>query len=257
MSLKDKKELDIPKDYNLMLAWFENNKKLVLDCPSIMKEILFNLNQLLSDVHSTTEFKNDIRVVIKTIKTEYESMFKKFNPSLTNEKIFDIINRHEFDTFFEFCKRRESKCLFADILNIGFQGIERKRQEKERVDEALEKAEANTLKNIDKQHEQEAMKEIEKIDLILKQNQKIEYFKLIIDPKSFSKTIYNAFNLSLATRLKKAEFKMIEKTLYVCVCKNIKSIKNNEEYIHSILSLDYKKYLKLIEEMNLIESVIQ
>ena len=80
----------------------------------------------------------------------------------------------------------------------------------------------------------------------------IEYFKLIMDPNSYAKTILNAFNLSLALRLQYVGFDFNSDGLFVV----IPSKSQGDSYRHSILELTPAQYRNILDRLNIQKAIL-
>ncbi|ELQ76247.1 hypothetical protein THOM_0757 [Trachipleistophora hominis] len=87
-------------------------------------------------------------------------------------------------------------------------------------------------------------------------DQKIEYYRLVVDPNSFTKTIENIFYLSFAIKLKKVKF--CPEDGKILVMKDVGDKEPNERHInHFISSIDYVEYKRIIHNLNIKKPFIQ
>ncbi len=68
-------------------------------------------------------------------------------------------------------------------------------------------------------------------------NGNIEFFRLVVDPESYSKTVINAFNLALAMRMKLVSSKMDGDLLNITLYDS-----SNSELDHSVLEITFEQY---------------
>ncbi len=247
--MSDELDLNTLKTRKEVLEWVNNNKQAILRDPKFFKIILQKLNNFFDKIDDTSELKKDVYAIIKMIKVEYEAIFKEYSLELTTARILEMANSDEMSEFFNFVKKQEKVAKFVDFFNIKFEPAEKLRYTQGYREEAFSKFEGpqNKPKTVDKlEDNKESNAEVLKIQNILKEHKEVNYFNLIIDPTSFSRTIYNAFNLSLAVRLKLATIKDFNNT--IIVTEYVKGGVDDIEYAHSVLSLTPAEYRNLVDD---------
>ncbi|KAL6122762.1 hypothetical protein NUSPORA_00018 [Nucleospora cyclopteri] len=231
---------EIPNSHSELLEWINENRKIIINDPKIVTSILHRLNFILLDTENINILRKDVQIMCKTVKLEYEALLKEYRSNLDADMIIEMVNRGELEEFFADCRRKE-RCFEAiDFLNFNYEVKEKQKHEKTQITATNEpQTKADELENMVNQQIEDS--HVIKISKIVENHKKIEYFELILDPLSFSKTIYNAFNVSLANRMKLISFQMADNKLYVS-----KPQKDSVLYEHGVLEITPKDYKKLL-----------
>lgn len=234
----------IPFDYFEILQFIKENKQQILDDWHLLFEIIHRLDELLKTASSMGELHKDTRIILETIKIQQDAFIKELRKELTLEKLVTMAGSDFLEDFFSYIKANSQKMNFIDQLNFNYTLPESApRKERSKYDDAKGEAkEPETLDHIDEETETNAL--LQKIKNTVLKFGEVEFFKLIIDPSSYSKSVINAFNLALAVRMKMVSFKMNCGVLYVTLYDS-----GNQELNHSVLEITPEQYEKLLDKM--------
>lgn len=247
----------IPNDYKKISLWLQENRQEIMQNPQIIIKIFEKLNMLLEQNKSIISLRKDITLLLETIKIEYDALLKEYNKTLTCDKIIQIINDGICDEFFKYCLANEKTFTFVEFLNLDYKDKEKKQKLPNKQAETTEKI-INRVKSIDKDNNHfndTTIIELNKIKAIVNQYVYISYYEIILDPHSFSKTIFNAFNISLAIKLKYIKLFKDKETVFITNFNNNKIYTKNI-YEHGILEMTYEKYQQLLINTKITKSVL-
>lgn len=244
-------DLTIPEDYSGLIEFINEHKEEIISNPTLYYKVLTSLDRLLNDAHNLSELHRDTSIILEAIKIQQDALLKEYKNGLTIEKIVQMANDDYLDEFFSRALNNCLRAKFVDHLGLAYQSkpqrqkIERTRyEEKTGVTSVPEE-----LKEIEEEsHTSKAIRNIKKI---VEEKRIIEYFSLIIDPKSYSRTITNAFNLSLAIRMKAVSFSLNGNVLNV-----IPFTSENGSNEHSVLELTPRQYKNIIERFDIKEGML-
>ncbi|OQS54481.1 hypothetical protein EHP00_1054 [Ecytonucleospora hepatopenaei] len=231
---------NIPFDYSKISMWLSENKKLFINKPRLFSAVLSRLDQMLKNSQTIFDLKKDMGVLIQTIQLEKEALLKEFNSNFTEEKFIEFINEGKAEDFFILCHKNEKTCFFTDVLYIDF---EIKTNQK-----TIRKTEINTKKQktadtqiISKEDNSETNKAIEDLKKYIEKNNFITFEEYILDRKSFSKTIFNTFNVSVALKMKYVSIKKENNILYLTKYKE----DDKKGNVHGVFSITKNKWLEM------------
>lgn len=247
----------IPDDYKKISLWLQENRQKIIQNPQIIIKIFEKLNTLLEQNENIISLRRDITLLLETIKIEYDALLKEYNKTLTCDKIIQIINDGTCDEFFKYCLINEKTFTFVEFLNIGYKDKEKKQKLQNKEIEITEKI-INKVKPIDNDNNHfndTTVFELNKIKTIVNQYVYISYYEIILDPHSFSKTIFNAFNISLAIKLKYIKLFKDKEIIFITNFNNNKICTNNT-YEHGILEMTYEKYQQLLINTKITKSIL-
>lgn len=240
------KYLAIPEDYMDFIEYIEKHSDLILSDKELMPRILDELNKRLEDAKNGCDLHQDSRMMLATIRFYQDSFSKEYNHNLSIQKMIKLANDDLLNNYYELCKEHFMRAKFLDTLNFNYQVKEttqrvanRKRRENILEDAALIKTPRVLLDVEEKCQESEAIVNIKKY---IEERGKIEYFELILDRKSYSQTIYNVFNLSLALRNKAVSLVEEDGKIQVTYFNESK-----EEIEYNVVEITYEMYKKLCE----------
>ena len=233
----------MPRIYEEIPLWLNKNKQTIYENPKLITRIQHILNKLSKEVSSITKFKKDMEIFAQTIKIEYDALLKEYNQNLTQEKFLNFIDKGRCVEYFLHCKENELSYNFLDILNIDVE--DRIRNRTERIKEEYNKEQTNAKKDTENIETNETNLEIEKLKEMANSN-RILFNDYVYDKNSFSKTVFNIFNVSLAVKMKVVSLTKNSGDLFIVPYDtNNNDIINNE---HSVFELNYDKWLKHIDK---------
>lgn len=258
----------VQDQYFELLSDLKNKKEDFSDIETAnLDRIIARTNALFSVVTNSVELKLDAKISAEAInlssltfekklrnrKVTTMSFINNVNKALKEEEEGDQINIH----------KRQMNVLFK-TLNSQFYGISFKNHYSLVPTNKPRKAKEIKRENNDERNEKctkiehKRMKEDSfsgKIDRIVKAvaDKKIEYYMLIINPISFSKTIENIFYLSFAIKLRKVKFLFEDKKAFILTNDNKATIEGEEEaeLNHFTSSLDYVEYKRITENLKI------
>lgn len=239
----DTSELVVPNTRNEIFEFICENRNVILTNWNLLFEIIQKLDTLLCRAKSLSDLHSDTKVILEAIKIQHDALLKEFKNDITFEKILFLADRDELDSFFEAEKRNSLTVQFLDQLNFGFQPRQASDLRPARISyraetEDVQKPEEQQISEAESNRTNAAAQEI--MDAVLNSGGCVEYFKLICDKSSYSKTVLNAFNLALALRQKLVSIKTFDTVLHVTSYEP-----GDSSLDHSILSITPEQFNKI------------
>ncbi|ELA41413.1 uncharacterized protein VICG_01518 [Vittaforma corneae ATCC 50505] len=235
------KNIMIPSTYFEIFEFINENKQCILDDWTILFEILKKLDELLKSASCMSDLHKDTSIILETIKLQQDILLKEVRNELTLERLIQMAESEFLDDFFIFVKSNSQAMVFIDRLIFNYTAQPSiVRRERTIYDQAKGfTLMPKTLDQIDDVAETNAILQDIRNEVLKKD--KVEFFNLIIDLNSYSKTVINAFNLALAIRMKLISLKMVDDVLFAMPYNST----SEEELGHSILEITPAQYEKV------------
>lgn len=234
----------MPEDYTEISLWLKENKKFFINQPLILTDVLRKLNEMLQKAETISDLKKDMNILVETIQIEKDALLKEFNANFTVEKFIEFINDDKSNDFFVHCRQNEKSYAFVDILNLDVESREKNKQRT--VRETVLKEQESAIKYEKYEGNTETNEEIENLKKLVKKKGVVKFEQYVCDKESFSKTIFNVFNVSLAIKMKYVGLKK-ENREYLLVKPN-ESVKEGNKNVHGIFEITKKKWREMIDK---------
>lgn len=233
-------------------------------------------NLLFSNVSTPIELKLDARISAEAVNLSSVYFEKKLrNRKITTQKFIEHLNK-SLNTNTE-----ENRDIYINKLNIFFKDLTKKyygikfmefqtigeiQQRKPREIKANDEHELETTQVSQCNMKDDTfMAKIYKIVNLIG-NQKIDYFRAVLDPNSFTKTIENMFTLSFAIKMKKILLSsdddgnfLLSRRISVDTSQNAtedETASQDNELNHFSSTIDYKEYKLLLGILDIDKSFI-
>lgn len=236
----------IPASYLEIFDFLNENKQDIFENWTLLFEILRRLDELLESASSMSDLHKDTRIVLETIKLLHDRLLREIRNELTFEKLVEMTGSTVLEEFFLMAKNHSQAMTFVDHLSFNYSTKPLATPKRERTfydpgNENIQKpetlGEANLLPEVNSA--------LQAIKTCVDSKKSIEFFDLVFDPESYSKTVVNAFNLALAIRTK---------LVSLCADDGILRITSydpeNLELNHSVLEITYEEYMRVKENMD-------
>lgn len=236
------RKVEIPKTHNELLEFIAEHRAQICSDWELLFDIIKTLDELLKAAEHMCDLHKDTTIILEAVKLQQSVLLKELKSELTFEKALVLIERNSLDGFFEDAKVSSQCMTFIDHLDFDCHLVHRSLPRKRiQYDGATGAAFVpSILEQVD-----ETGKGNTALQLIKNQVSsagKIEYFRLICDGESFSKTVFNAFNVSLALRTRLVSLRSINSVLYA-----VPYEADNMSLGHSVLEITPKQYEKIKE----------
>ncbi|KAI4291420.1 hypothetical protein PAPHI01_0694 [Pancytospora philotis] len=214
-SVPSSARVEIPRDYGSLCRLINENKKLILADWGLVLEILNALDNLLDEARCMSDLHRDTSIMLSTIRLQQEALVRAYQNNLTLEKLAELSNDGALAEFFELAKSKSLAVRFFDRLSFEYRHRERREPaERTRYDSAVGPASMPEQRDAGRTEDAQT-RLMHKIRKTVAEAGMVEYFRLVMDPKSFSKTVYNSFSLALALRAKLVSLALIDGAVYV------------------------------------------
>lgn len=231
----------IPIDYVELIQYIDNNRQRIIEDWSLLIEVLRKLEDLLRHVTSMADLHKDAAIMLHVIRMEQDKLLKDIRNELTLERVIQISETELMEGFFTYVKGNTQAIEFVDSLVLNYE-VEEQPQRKDDFIAAVESVDSE--QTIEDTTEDENLHEIGDIlkairDMTI-QYKRIEFFRLIMDRTSYSKTLINAFNLALALRRKVVSLDLKDGTVFVTPYDS-----SNQQDGHSVFEITQEQYNEL------------
>lgn len=245
-------ETEINKEYSHLLLKLQETKE---KQSSVLENTLSTLRQktdiLFTKIKKPSTLKLDARLLNESTHLShinFEKSMEKTEASL--DAFMELVIRDKFDDYVEIAQKCFYGVNFYKTLALDNPSVRRQAQSTNKIKIDTE---PEVPKTIHENKETDSNMEIPvKIKKIIEEMGAIEYFRLIIDVDSFTKTIENTFYLAFAIKQKLCSLQLKNDKLYV-INEYIDSEYNN----HIILELTYADYTRIIKSLNIETSYIK
>ena len=247
----EEQEVKVPNHYSGLIEFINDNKQDVINTPSLYLKVLKAMDSLLIEAKNMSDLHRDTSIILDAIKMQQDALIKEYKNDLSPTKLIQMANDDELEFFYIDVIASCSRVKFIDFLDFNY-NVRPQRQKIVRKKYENSKEVAITpgkLKEIEE--ESASTRAINKIKKVVEERSEIEYFKLITDPNSYSRTITNAFNLALAIRMKAVSFCMQNDVLKI-----VPYSQRDGSNDHSVLELTPAQHKNIVKKFNITESLI-
>ncbi|KAF9764265.1 hypothetical protein NGRA_0701 [Nosema granulosis] len=232
--------MSIHSEYMEILKKIKTNKEILDENTSELFNIVEASNTLLSNIENTSDLKLDAK--ISSIYSEvYLKLFQKNinGKAITMESIISFLNSKKSDEFLHKLQSTSKSLQFVNFIDFNYTLVKKQRKASQRIEINIKDAETpeetNTVPDLEKS------KFLVDLSKKLQQVSFLPYYKTVLDGDSFSNTIENVFNLSIAIRSKDVMLVVKEDNVFITAFKDTGTTYNE----HIIEDLDYKRFLSL------------
>lgn len=237
------KYLDILKD-------LRKNKQNINDR---LDEVIENTNNLLTQVDLPSELVLDAKVSYEST-SQANSIFLKncLEDKITTEQFVNLFNSKEMKEYVNFVYNKFQGVCFTDKLNLFPVQRIRSQRTVSQIRRNMKNDPKSPKKLLEAKDDENQLNLVKRIKKIVRQKGKVDYFSLVLDPKSFSRTIENLFYLSFAVKMQQVYLKMIDNNLFV----TIENESEEDNLNHLIVSIEYSEFKKLVKKYKINEPMI-
>jgi len=232
----------VPTSYFEMLQFILNNKEMILKDWGLLFDILRRLDSMLKSATTMADLRKDTSIMLQAIKLEQDALFREITNEVTLEKIMSISNEKVLEDFFMQLKATSLTMEFVDRLTLNYT-LKPQAPRAERTRNTDDPESEQSLSEIDETTKlHEVSRVLQEIRTRVESKGSVEFFELVMDVDSYSKTVSNAFNLALALRMKLVSLKMENGALQATPYDN-----TNEELGHCVFEITPEQHEKFRE----------
>ncbi|KAI5153999.1 hypothetical protein ENBRE01_3286 [Enteropsectra breve] len=244
--------LDVPKSYRELKIFIEKNKATLFTDKILSAKVFKVLNELLESTNAMSDLYQDVVILNETVKLLESAFLREYENRMSIERILELADAGDLDRYFLEYKRSSYSAVFMDRLNLDF--AERAAHpQRERKSYKMNDGPVAVPDLLNEADEKKQGKYIEGIKRAVENKGRIEYFTLILNPKSFSKSVFNAFNLALSLRNKAVSLEEKDSIIYVVP---YREPEEKETPSHGVLSLTPARHKELVKALNIQEAVL-
>lgn len=228
---------EIPKTHSELIEFIDEHREQIRSDWKLLSGIIKALDELLQSTECMCDLHKDTTIILETVKIQQSMLLNEFRGELTFERLLNLAESNSLDDFFENVKASSQGMTFIDHLDFNYRAanerLTRQRTQYDRADAAL--TIPSTLEHV--KEDNDALQSIK--EQVLSSGM-IEYFRLICDRESFSKTVINAFNVALALRMGLISLKSIDSV--ICA---VPYEAGRPSLGHSVLEITPKQYERI------------
>ncbi|CAD26485.2 hypothetical protein [Encephalitozoon cuniculi GB-M1] len=219
-----------------------------------LDKLVSTSNMLFKRIKTSSELKLDAKITALSTKLACTRMEKDINlEDITPGTLVELARKDLLHDFYRYAMDCSVGMRFPYCFSLGVHGEapSRRRAQSQRSRQTLPETEVPTLitREKDSVEEPEILAQIKRL---VAEKGRTEYFRFVIDPRSFSKTIENIFYLSLSLRSGVAFLEFDDDgTLYV-----VSEGSEGASTGHLVVEMTYDEYLRIVERMGISKAMI-
>ncbi|KAM0671341.1 hypothetical protein CWI42_091710 [Ordospora colligata] len=237
---------DVQKKYICLIEELHELREGAVDDDVRLENVVSRSNVLFKRIKTCSELKLDAKITAMSIGLTCKGIEKKMEPEeISSKMLVEVMCSNLVDRMCEAAVGCYVGMSFADNLVLSRSGVVKERsriQQSRRRDLNVDR---DAMRPIEKDVQSEEEPEMLcKISRMIADKRKIDYFELVVDPESFSKTVENILYFSLAMRSGRVCLKSQDNKLLACESSN-----DQDEMIHLVIEMTYEEYLKISASM--------
>ncbi|KAM0678205.1 Non-structural maintenance of chromosomes element 4 A [Binucleata daphniae] len=208
--------------------------------PENIEELLKEADILFEQIQKPSTLKIDAQIMSHSSKFSNTYLSKQLrNTELSVQIFLELIKNNSYQFFVECNKKYNKGVTFCKYLSLE---CEEKKSLSRSITRSVVDTEPEIPKTLDEQNEEKSSL-TDKIEEVVKKYKNIRFVNLVIDPKSYPKTIENIFYTAFAVRRGLVGLCIIESELYV------QQISEKTECSdHLIFDITYDEYKEIINK---------
>jgi non-structural maintenance of chromosomes element 4 len=246
-------ECSIHHRYLDLLQEIRVSKDEILENRSKLESLIETSNILFKKINTSSELRLDAKVNALSTRMSHTRMERDMSESgMTSKRFIAYLEKGLLEEFYEYAFSCYWGMVFLDQLVLRTEeGEQGKRAPPQR--RQLNVAEAEIPRPVSAVGEDTDLFEIvSQIRCLASERGECDYFELVIDPASFSKTVENMFYLSFAIRSGIVSLVSREDALVIC-----SGTTAGEDSGHLVLEMTYEEYRAIIERMGGREALLK
>ncbi|EJW02298.1 hypothetical protein EDEG_03262 [Edhazardia aedis USNM 41457] len=257
---------DVIKKYAEIISKVtENRDQYMRAKDNDLNELIHETDILFEKIKKPTTLKLDARFLTESTQiscTRFEKHLRSVD--ISTEKLIDSVSNRSIAAY-KFCEI--VKAGFCGVqfprninleANLGKKQIQRRNTAKQNELEIVSPTIPQKVTEVNK-NEALLLKRVDLIREVLNEQNRVEYFRLVIDPFSFSNTVENMFYLAFAVKSNYCNLEFDNDILFVVHNKSTDKLNKSrsidsgktENDRHMIVSLTYEEYKTIIKNLNI------
>lgn len=220
-----------------------------------LEELVSTSNSLFKKIKTSSELKLDAKMTALSTKMACTRMEKDIELDDVTSSIFvELFRKNLLNDFYRYAMGCNAGIEFLGCFSLGnhSEASNKKKLPVQRSKQHLPETRIPALITREKVSTEE-FDILMHIKELVSERGRVEYFRLVINPQSFSKTIENIFYLSLSLRSGLISIEWDDETLYI----TSKSSEGKGDLGHLAVEMTYDEYLTIIEKAGISETLIE
>lgn len=222
-----------------------------------MDNLIRNTESLFLQIKKPWDLKLDARISNESAKISSVSFEKQcMSDRMTTEKFVELVLKHKqssistIEDYLQFAKSRFVGVEFVHQLCL--KPVARETHQRQRCTAKVEDTSADfPLRIFSAEDDDGTLTLVKKIKKVVYEMREVDYYRLVIDPKSYSRTVENIFYLAFAVKVGLVHFASRDGRFLVCaeqeaVCDSLN---------HLVVSMEYGEYCMLVEKLKVSEAL--
>lgn len=216
-----------------------------------LDDLLTQTEILFSQIQKPCILKLDARIIQEAVSLTSERLESSIRNFKLNTSTLLTMNVNNLEKYYKRAIKHFYGVYFKqniELLNV--EKIKRNMQPRNVLQECEIKKPTFLVNK-----ENDNIEIVDKIVKLVMKMGRIEYFRLVVDVGSFSRTVENMFYLAFAVRMRMVSVRMEDGVVSVVVCGDGGG--DEEVEAHMIVDLDYEEYSGIKVKLNLEKSLIE
>jgi len=245
------KNYKVPKDYRKLLEFVHSNRNQLTTDNSMVINILSTLDGELKNARNMSDLHMDSNIILSTVKIQQDGLQRMFRSNLSLPMLIEMYEKGHLGSVFDKIKQRSLVTSVVDQVSLSYNAKSRPEYTRQARRYNGTAEEAYCPAKVEETFAEETSNELEKIKSVVTQQGNVEYFRLVLDPSSYGKSVRNVFNVALAIRSK-----------YVVLVKSAEQIfvapyvYTQGEAGHSVVEMTYERYKRLCDRLNISDALL-
>ncbi|AFN83595.1 hypothetical protein EROM_081790 [Encephalitozoon romaleae SJ-2008] len=221
-----------------------------------LEELINTSNKLFKKIKTSSELKLDAKMTALSTKIACKRMEKDIElDDITSSTFVELFRKNLLNDFYRYAMRCNAGIRFLGCFSLGNhpEASNRKKLPVQRSKQHLPETRIPALITREKASTEEFDILMHIKEVVLERG-RVEYFRLVINPQSFSKTIENIFYLSLSLRSGLIYIEWDDDEILYVTSKNSG---RKGDLGHLAIEMTYDEYLAIVEKAGISETLIE
>lgn len=236
-----------------------NRENLISKDEGQIEKLIENAESLFSQIKKPSDLKLDAKISTESAKISSISFEKRcMSDKMSSEKFIEYLIKHKhekvdvIENYMQYVASKFVGVEFSDHLCIN--PVVKEANLRQRNNTNIPDSSADfPLRIFSAEDDEGTLTLVKKIKKVVNEKKIIDFYMLVINPKSYSKTIENIFYLSFAIKVGLVGFTTNKGQL--CISSEPTN-ENQDDLSHLIVSLEHGEYKKLIQKLNITDSML-
>lgn len=241
------------KYLDLLKKMRSNKENLTQKDSEEMDNLIKNTESLFLQIRKPWDLKLDARISNESAKISSVSFERHcMSDKMTTEKFIELVLKHQkssvclIEDYMQFAKSRFVGVEFVHQLCLK-PAVKETHQRQKSIARVDDTSADFPLRIFSAEDDDGTLTLVKKIKKVVYEMREVDYYHLVIDPDSYSRTVENIFYLAFAIKVGLVHFASRDSRFLVCAEQEITCEGQN----HLIVSIEYGEYCMLVEKLKI------